>query len=94
MNVVTKAGKFIALRYDNTNEFYFELGHYLPSNSIRKDNRFSDTIYIKDVNDTETIVKYSDYIIFDKYTKECFCLPDELFQKLFVEVKEDNDEDI
>ena len=95
MKVVTKANEFIALRYDNTNEFYFELGHYLPSNSIRKDNnRFSDTIYLKNVNDTETIVKYNDYIIFDKRTKECFCLPDEMFQKLFVEVKEDNDEEI
>ena len=34
----------------------------------------------------------NDYIIFDKHTKECFCLSDEMFQKLFVEVKEDNDE--
>ena len=50
MKVVTKANELIALRHDNTNEFYFELGHYLPSDSMRKDNnRFSDTIYIKDI---------------------------------------------
>lgn len=95
MKVVTKAGEFIALRHDNTNEFYFELGHYLPSDSMRKDNnRFSDTIYLKNVNDSETIVKYNDYIIFDKCTKEFFCLSEDIFKEIFVKIKEDNDEEI
>lgn len=91
MKVVTRANEFIALKHDNSNKFYFELGHYIPSKFVRKDKDiFSHTLYIRDKDDEkeETLLEYGNYIIFNKYNNTWFCASDEIFKELFVKVKE------